>query len=83
MLADMKLSAVLTQTSGRWVAHCAEVDRAGEGDTPDQAVASLREALVEYFGHTEAVAPPPQAEIEPIEIDVAGMPRPRGANPTR
>ena len=75
MFHDMRVSAVLTQTSGRWVAHCEEVDRAGEGDTPDQAVASLREALLEYFGHTEAVAPPAESQVEPIEIDVAGMPR--------
>jgi predicted RNase H-like HicB family nuclease len=73
MFADMRVSAVLTQTGGRWVAHCEEVDRAGEGDTPDQAVACLREALKEYF-ETEAVAPPSDPGIGPIEIDLVGVP---------
>jgi hypothetical protein len=74
MFDDMRVSAVLTQTAGRWVAHCEEVDRVGEGDTPDQAIACLRQALQEYFGHTEAVAPPSQADVGPIEIDVVGSP---------
>jgi hypothetical protein len=70
----MKVSAVLTQTAGRWVAHCEEVDRAGEGDTPEQAVECLREALNEYFGHAQAVAPPSQLAIGPIDIDLVGAP---------
>jgi hypothetical protein len=74
MFDDMKVSAVLTQTAGRWVAHCEEVDRVGEGDTPDQAIACLRQALQDYFGHTEAVAPPSQPAVGPIEIDVVGAP---------
>jgi hypothetical protein len=76
MFDHMRVSAVLTQTAGRWVAHCEEVDRAGEGDTPDQAVDCLREALREYFGQPEAVAPPSSdAAVGPIEIDVVGAPR--------
>jgi len=74
MFAGMRVSAVLTQTAGRWVAQCKEVDRAGEGDTPEQAVACLRDALKEYFGHAQAVAPPSQPAIGPIEIDVVGAP---------
>jgi hypothetical protein len=74
MFADMRVSAVLTQTAGRWVAHCEEVDRVGEGDTPDQAVNCLREALNEYF-ETEAVAPPSDPDIGPIEIDLVGVPQ--------
>jgi hypothetical protein len=70
----MKVTAVLTQTSGRWLAHCEEVDLAGEGDTPDQAVASLRDALREYFGHAEAVAPPSEQPESSIEIELIGAP---------
>jgi predicted RNase H-like HicB family nuclease len=65
----MKVSAVLTEASGTWVAECEEVDRTGEGRTPDEAVASLREALEEYFA-VEAVAPPPGAGADAIEIVV-------------
>jgi predicted RNase H-like HicB family nuclease len=70
----MKVSAVLTQTAGWWLAQCEEVDRAGEGHTPDEAIASLREALEQYFGQVEAVAPPSEAPHERIEIVIIGGP---------
>jgi predicted RNase H-like HicB family nuclease len=76
MFLHMRVSAVLTQTDAGWLAHCEEVDRAGEGTTPEQAVACLREALRDYFGHSEAVAPPECEQLQrPIEIDVVGAPR--------
>jgi predicted RNase H-like HicB family nuclease len=65
----MKVSAVLTQTSGTWIAECEEVDRTGEGSTPDEAISSLREALKEYFA-VEAVAPPTNVAPDSIEIVV-------------
>jgi hypothetical protein len=71
MLSSMKVTAVLTQEGRRWIAQCEQVDRAGEGTTPELAVASLREALRDYFGQAEAVAPPanpPAAEAIDIEI---------------
>ena len=73
MLPVMKVSAVLTETSGTWVAECEEVDRTGEGRTPDEAVASLRQALKEYF-EVEAVAPPEDAVTESIEIVIVDPP---------
>ena len=69
----MKVSAVLTEASGTWVAECEEVDRTGEGRTPDEAIASLREALEEYFA-VEAVAPPKDGGGDPIEIVVLDRP---------
>jgi predicted RNase H-like HicB family nuclease len=71
----MKVSAVVSLLEEhRWLAQCEEVDRAGEGDTPEQALARLREALEEYFGQAEAVAPPSQQPREPIEIVVVDAP---------
>jgi len=70
----MRLTAVLTATGGAWLAHCEEVDRAGEGATPDEALSSLRQALAEYFGQAEAVAPPSQTAVDDIEIIVTGAP---------
>ena len=74
MLWAMKVSAIISQSAGRWLAQCEEVERAGEGATPEEAVASLREALREYFGQPEAMAPPPQSPEEPIEIIVVDAP---------
>jgi predicted RNase H-like HicB family nuclease len=71
----MKVTAVLTRASGRWLAHCEEVDLAAEGDTPEQAVAALRDALREYFGHAEAVAPPAEQPESDVEIELIGAPK--------
>ncbi len=70
----MKVSAILTQTPELWLAECEEVDRTGEGRTPEEAVASLRQALHEYFD-VEAVAPPEQRVSETIEIVIVDAPR--------
>jgi predicted RNase H-like HicB family nuclease len=70
----MKVAAVLSLVDGRWLAQCEEVDRAGEGETPEEALASLREALHEYFGQTEAVAPPAEAPADSIEVVVVDSP---------
>ena len=68
----MKVSATLTEMPESWVAQCEEIDRTGEGRTADEAVASLRQALKEYFD-VQAVAPPPDARPpEPIEIVIVG-----------
>jgi predicted RNase H-like HicB family nuclease len=69
----MKVSAILTQTHEIWLAECEEVDRTGEGKTPEEAVDSLRQALREYF-EVEAVAPPSETALEPIEIVIVGAP---------
>jgi predicted RNase H-like HicB family nuclease len=74
----MKVTAIVSQTREGWLAQCEEVDCAGEGATPEQALAELRVALDEYFGHAEAVAPPPEAPIEAIEIVVVDGPSPNG-----
>jgi predicted RNase H-like HicB family nuclease len=70
----IRVSAVVSQVGARWLAQCEEVDRAGEGSTPSEALARLREALEEYFGHAEAVAPPAQQPHETIEIIVIDEP---------
>jgi hypothetical protein len=72
----MRVAAILSQVGEGWLAQCEEVDRAGEGPSPDEAIASLREALEEYFGHAEAVAPPAQLPREAIEIIVVDSPGP-------
>jgi predicted RNase H-like HicB family nuclease len=70
----MRVAAIVSRDGERWLAQCEEVDRAGEGRTADEAIACLREALEEYFGHAEAVAPPAQPPRESIEIVVVDAP---------
>jgi hypothetical protein len=68
----VKVSAVVSKVEGRWLAECEEVDLAGEGATKEEAVATLRAALDEYFHRAEAVAPPSDAPREAIEIVLLG-----------
>jgi predicted RNase H-like HicB family nuclease len=68
----VKVSAVVSKVEGGWVAECEEVDLAGEGTTRDEALATLRAALEDYFHRAEAVAPPTDAPREAIEIVVVG-----------
>jgi predicted RNase H-like HicB family nuclease len=70
----VKFSVLISKVGAGWLAQCEEVDRAGEGCTPAEALASLREALEDYFGQAEAIAPPPQQAREPIELVVVDGP---------
>ncbi len=72
----VKVTAIVSRSGegSGWLAQCEEVECAGEGATPEEALAQLREALEEYFGHSEAVAPPAQQPRETIEIVVVDAP---------
>jgi predicted RNase H-like HicB family nuclease len=72
----MRVTAIVSRAGDGWLAQCEEVDCAGEGATQDEALAQLHTALEEYFGHAEAVAPPPEQPHEPIEIVVVDAPEP-------
>jgi hypothetical protein len=70
----MKVAAIVSCVRGEWLAQCEEVDLAGTGATREEAIASLRGALEEYFRHAEAVAPPEELPRESIEIVVLDGP---------
>jgi predicted RNase H-like HicB family nuclease len=70
----MKVAAIVSRVRGEWLAQCEEVDLAGTGGTREEAIASLREALQEYFTHPEAIAPPGELARESIEIVVLDGP---------
>jgi len=65
----MRLTAAITPEDGGFVAQCLEVDVASQGDTVEQALANLREALELYF---EDAPGPVRASpvIAPIDISV-------------
>lgn len=64
-----RFSAVVTQEEGGvYVAQCLDVDVASHGDSPDEAVAMLREALELYFEDAPSVAKAPS--VLHIDVDV-------------
>lgn len=67
----MKFTYELTQDANGWVAECVESDAVGEGKTADAAVTSLRKSLEERMFRPDAVAPPPDEEHAPIELEQA------------
>lgn len=51
-MVERRLSIVLYQEEDGFVARCLDVNVASEGDTEQEAVANLREALELYFEDT-------------------------------
>ncbi len=53
---------------GNWyVSQCLEVDVASQGETEDEALANLKEALELHFEEPHATRPP---EVRVIEVEV-------------
>ncbi|HEY8076217.1 MAG TPA: hypothetical protein VIF62_18960 [Labilithrix sp.] len=50
------------------IAECLEADVEGVGKTEKEAVESLRSALAEHMLRPDAVAPPPSAPRETIDL---------------
>ncbi len=48
-----RLSAVVEAEDGAFVAHCTEVGVASQGETRDEALANLREAVTLWLKHAE------------------------------
>lgn len=58
---------------GKWyVSQCLEVDIASQGETEDEALANLKEALELHYEVPRATRPP---EVRLIEVDVAAEAR--------
>lgn len=63
----------LTTADGGYLAECIEISAAGEGNTRDAAISSLRESIVERMS-TEAVAPPSHETRAAVELIEAAPP---------
>lgn len=66
------MNYVAWEEDGAFVAQCLDVDVASEGDTLDEAVANLKEALELYFeGATgrEPLSPPARVRVGEMRID--------------
>jgi len=66
------LNYVTWEEDGAFVAQCLDVDVASEGDTQDEAIANLKEALELYFENAvgnEPKAPPARVRLGVMRID--------------
>ena len=64
----------LQKEQSSWLATCVESDAMGEGKTEQEAVASLRQSIVERMFRPDAVAPPAQeAPHAPIHLELVGQ----------
>ena len=61
------LNATVWQEEDWFVAQCLEVDVASKGETPEEAMDNLREALALHFSPPVATLLP---SIYPIEVEV-------------
>ena len=65
----MRLTAAVTVQGNWYVAQCLEVDVASQGETLDESLVNLKEALELYFEDSD-VAPSPAPIIAPVEISL-------------
>lgn len=63
----VRLTAAVTPEEGGYVARCLDVEVASQGDTIDEALANLREALELYF-EDESAPSASETIVAPIEI---------------
>jgi predicted RNase H-like HicB family nuclease len=60
-------TASITQESAWSIAQCLEVDVASQGETAEEALANLGEALSLYFTPPVATALP---DLRPVEVEI-------------
>ncbi len=65
-----KFTASLSKEGNWFVAQCLEVDVASQGETEDEALANLREALELHIEEPQATAAPQLHRVE-VEISAA------------
>ena len=63
----MRFQASIVREGDGFVAQCLEIDVASQGDTPDEALHNLKEALELYF-EGEAPRPIQPALIRTVEL---------------
>ena len=60
-------SATVWQEGDWYVSQCLDVDVASQGETEEEALANLKEALELYFEDPQATRPP---KVRQIEVEV-------------
>jgi predicted RNase H-like HicB family nuclease len=65
---ERTFTASITREDGWYIAQCLEVDVASQGESEDDALANLREALELHYEPPNSTAMP---NLRPIEVDIA------------
>ncbi len=68
----LRLTAAVTPEDDLYVAQCLEVDVASQGETVEQALTNLQEALELYFEDSTALPASAAPIIAPVEVTVPG-----------
>jgi len=66
-----RFTAALTKEGKWYVARCLEVEVASQGETLEEALANLKEALELYFEDEKDFSIPAPPIIAPLEVNVA------------
>ncbi len=66
----MKLTAAITQEDGWFVAQCLEVDVCSQGQTVEESLLNLKEALELYFEGDPSPEIGPTPILAPVEINL-------------
>jgi len=69
-MTDLQLTAAITHEGDWYVARCLQVEVTSQGETDEQALANLREALELYFEDEPLPADVQAPIIAPVEITV-------------
>lgn len=67
---EMRLTSAVTREGDWYVARCLEVEVTSQGQTLDEALANLKEALELYFEDADAPRPTPPPVIAPVDVEV-------------
>jgi predicted RNase H-like HicB family nuclease len=68
----MRLTAAVRQEGDGYVAQCLEVDVASQGQTVEEALKNLKEALELYFEDVPTSSALPTPIIAPVDIKLVG-----------
>ena len=68
----MKLTAVVTKAEDEdlYIARAVEIDVASQGETVEEAIANLQEAVELFFEDEDDAPPPAVAEVRSIEVSI-------------
>jgi len=66
----MRLTAAVTKEGKWYVARCLEVEVTSQGETMDEALENLREALELYFDDDAPIEPFNSPIIAPLDVEI-------------